>query len=159
MNNAVGIADLETLRSRGVAVGLGTDAMTHDMRQELRTGLWAQRLKQESPSAGFPALTEALWQVNPMMAGRLFGTPVGTMAPGAAADLIALEYDPATPLTNDSLPGHLVFGITSAQVDTTIIGGRVVMHQRKLRLDLDEKEVMAKVRESASEVWGRLREF
>jgi putative selenium metabolism protein SsnA len=156
MNNAVGIADLEALRSHGVVVGLGTDAMTHDMRQELRAGLWAQRLKQESPSAGFTALTEALWQVNPMMAGRLFGAPVGTMAPGAAADLIALEYDPATPLTNDSLPGHLVFGITSAQVDTTIIGGRVVMHQRKLRLDLDEKEVMAKVRETASEVWGRL---
>ena len=156
MNNAVGIADLERLRAHGVAVGLGTDAMTHDMRQELRVGLWAQRLKQASPSAGFTALTEALWRVNPMMAGRLFGMPIGMMTPGAAADLIALEYDPPTPLTNDSLPGHLVFGIASAPVDTTIIGGRVVMYQRKLRLDLDEKEVMAKVRESASEVWRRL---
>jgi putative selenium metabolism protein SsnA len=156
MNNAVGIADVERLRSRGVAVGLGTDAMTHDMRQELRAGLWAQRLKQQSPSAGWSAILAAQWGVNPVMAGRLFGLPVGTMAEGAAADLVALEYDPATPLTNDSLPGHLVFGIASATVDTTIVGGRVLMYRRKLELELDEAEVMAKAREAASGVWGRI---
>ena len=156
MNNAVGIADVERLRARGVAVGLGTDAMTHDMRQELRAGLWAQRLKQGSPSAGWAAMLAAQWETNPMMASRLFGTPVGTMAEGSAADLVALEYDPATPLTHDSLHGHLVFGIASATVDTTIVGGRVLMYRRKLELELDEAEVMAKAREAASGVWGRV---
>lgn len=157
MNNAVGIADVERLRARGVAVGLGTDAMTHDMRQELRAGLWAQRLKQRSPSAGWAALLAAQWEVNPMMASRLFGTPVGTMAEGAAADVIALEYDPATPLTNDSLHGHLVFGIASAPVDTTIVGGRVLMYRRKLELELDEAEVMEEARACASLVWSKIK--
>jgi cytosine/adenosine deaminase-related metal-dependent hydrolase len=157
MNNAVGIADVERLRSRGVTVGLGTDAMTHDMRQELRAGLWAQRLKQGSPSAGWAALLAAQWEVNPVMASRLFGTPVGTMAEGAAADVIALEYDPATPLTNDSLHGHLVFGIASASVDTTIVGGRVLMYRRKLELELDEAEVMEEARACASLVWSKIK--
>ncbi len=159
MNNAVGIADVERLRSRGVAVGLGTDAMTHDMRQELRAGLWAQRLKQQNPSAGWDALCAAQWDVNPAMASRVFGRPVGTMAEGAMADLIAIAYDPPTPLTNDSLHGHLVFGIGSAPVDTTIVDGRVLMYRGKLELELDEEEVMAKAREVASGVWGSLREF
>lgn len=155
MNNAVGVADVERLRSRGAAVGLGTDAMTQDMRQELRAGIWAQRLRQKSPAAGFAALVDAQWRVNPVMAGRLFGLPVGVLAPGAAADLIAVAYDPATPLTAASLHGHLVHGIASVPVETTIIGGRVVMHRRALQLDIDEREVMAKAREAAKEVWER----
>ena len=92
-----------------------------------------------------------------MMASRLFGTQVGVLVEGAAADVIALEYDPATPLTNDSLHGHLVFGIASATVDTTIVGGRVLMYRRKLELELDEAEVMAKARECASATWSRIR--
>lgn len=159
MNNAVGIADVERLCSRGVHVGLGTDAMTHDMRQELRAGLWAQRLKQQLPSAGWQAMLAAQWEVNPMMATRIFGRTVGVMAEGAVADLVALTYDPPTPLTSDALHGHLVFGIASAPVDTTIVNGRVLMYRGKLELDLDEAEVMAKAREAASGVWGSLREF
>jgi putative selenium metabolism protein SsnA len=157
MNNAVGIADVEKLRARGVAVGLGTDAMTHDMRQELRAGLWAQRLKQQNPSAGWNSMLAAQWSVNPLMASRLFGRPVGTMAEGAAADLIALTYDPATPLTNDSLHGHLVFGMASAPVDTTIVNGRVLMYRRELELELDEAAVMARARECAHAVWSKIK--
>lgn len=157
MNNAVGIADVERLRSRGVAVGLGTDAMTHDMRQELRAGLWAQRLKQENPSAGWSAMLAAQWDVNPMMASRLFGRPLGIMAEGMMADLIAIPYDPPTPLTNDALHGHLVFGIGSAPVDTTIVNGRVLMYRGKLELELDEAEIMARARECAIAVWRKIK--
>ena len=157
MNNAVGIADVERLRSRAVHVGLGTDAMTHDMRQELRAGLWAQRLKQQLPSAGWHAMLAAQWEVNPMMATRLFGRQVGTMAEGAAADIIAVTYDPPTPLTNDALHGHLLFGIASAPVDTTIVNGRVLMYRGRLELELDEEEVMARARECASAVWSKIK--
>ena len=159
MNNAVGIADVERLRSRGVAVGLGTDAMTHDMRQELRSGLWAQRLKHEDPSAGWSAILAAQWDVNPAMATRIFGRQVGVMTEGAVADLIAIPYDPPTPLTNDALHGHLVFGIAPAPVDTTIVNGRVLMYRGKLELELDEAEVMARARECAGSVWDRMGQF
>ena len=155
MNNAVGIADLERMNAHGVLVGLGTDAMTHDMRQELRAGIWAQRHKQQSPSAGFAELVRALWSVNPLAATRLWGAPVGELREGGAADIIAIEYDPATPLTDETLLGHLVFGLASARVDTTIVGGKVLMHGGRLLLDLDEHEVAAKAREAASKVWER----
>ncbi len=153
MNNAVGIADLQRLQKHNVQVGLGTDAMTNDMRQELRAGIWAQRLAQQAPSAGFAELTRALWSGNPQAASRLWGFPVGELSEGSAADLIALDYLPATPLSDASLSGHLVFGIGSARVDTTIVGGRVLMHGGRLLLDLDEEEIAVKARDIASAVW------
>ncbi len=155
LNNAVGIADVVDLKRRGALVGLGTDAMTTDMREELRTGLWAQRWRQHAPSAGFGELTSALWDANPAIASRIWGRDLGLLREGAVADIVLVDYDPPTPLTSDSLAGHLVFGMMRGRVDTTIVDGRVLMQHGELKLDLDEKEVMAHARESAQRVWGR----
>ena len=65
LNNAVGIADVVGLVRRGVPVGLGTDAMTVGMLEELRVGLWAQHFGQENPSCGFMELTSALVVAEP----------------------------------------------------------------------------------------------
>jgi putative selenium metabolism protein SsnA len=155
MNNAVGIADVAALRAHGVAVGLGTDAMTMDMREELRAGIWAQRLRSGDASAGFGDLVHALWTSNPAMISRIWGMPIGTLQEGSAADIILVEYRPPTPLTDESLPGHLVYGIAGAPVVTTIVGGRVLMLDGNLLLDLDEHEVAARAREAADRLWKR----
>ena len=52
--------------------------------------------------------------------------------------------------------GHLVFGISQAMVDTTIVGGRVLMQNRQFKLDIDEPRVNARARELAAELWERL---
>jgi hypothetical protein len=59
LNNAVGIADV-------VNDGIGnnswtcTDAMTNNMLEEVRVGVWAQHLKQNDPSRGFTEIASAL---------------------------------------------------------------------------------------------------
>ncbi len=155
MNNAVGVADIAALRAHGVTVGLGTDAMTMDMREELRAGIWSQRLKSGDASAGFGDLVHALWTANPEMVSRIWDMPIGILHEGSAADIIMVEYRPPTPLTEKSLPGHLVYGIAGAPVVTTIVGGRVLMLDGKLLLDLDEQEVAVKAREAAERLWKR----
>ncbi len=155
LNNAVGIADIGSFIERGITVGLGTDAMTTDMREELRSGIWSQRHSQGNPSAGFAELTAALCSGNPAIASRIWGTPIGTLSEGALADLAIIDYDPPTPLTEDSLMGHLVFGMMRGRVDTTIVGGNILMKDGQLTLDIDEHEVMAKARECAQRVWER----
>ena len=52
--------------------------------------------------------------------------------------------------------GHVVFGLSQAPVDTTIVGGRVLMEHRRLKLDLDEARVNARARELAKALWQRL---
>ena len=47
----------------------------------------------------------------------------------------------------------MVFGISQAAVDTTIVGGRVLMENKRLTLDLDEARINARARELAAKLW------
>jgi putative selenium metabolism protein SsnA len=156
MNNAVGIADVIGLSRRGVLVGLGTDAMTTNMLEELRVALWAQHLASSNPSSGFSETTAALFRNNSKIAQRIFQFPLGKLREGFAADIVLLDYDPPTPLTRDNCLGHLVFGASQAAVDTTIVGGRILMEQKRLTLGIDEAQANARARELAQKLWKRL---
>ena len=156
LNNAVGIANVVELAKREVLVGLGTDAMTTNMLEELRVALWAQHLRAENPSVGFGEVTGALFANNPRIAGRIFGLRFGEICEGAAGDIAIFDYDPPTPLERGNVFGHLVFGISQTEADATIVGGRVLMENRKLVLNLDEARINARARELAKNLWKRM---
>ena len=63
---------------------------------------------------------------------------------------------PPTPLDETNLFGHLVFGLSQSAVDSTIVGGRVLMENKRLELNLDEERVNARARELAGDLWKRL---
>ncbi len=156
MNNAVGVADLIGLFKQKVLVGLGTDAMTTNMLEELRAAVWAQRLAAGNPSAGFGEAVSALVFNNPIIAGRCFKFPLGELREGCVGDVVVIDYDPPTPLTAGNSFGHIVFGMSQAAVDTTIVGGRVLMQDKRLTLDLDEPRINARARELATKLWKRI---
>lgn len=95
-----------------------------------------------------------LFNANAALASENFGGTVGKLVPGAHADVIIVDYDPPTPLTASNITGHILFGVSGRTVETTIIGGRIVMQDRKL-LEIDEQEVMAKARVAAENMWQR----
>ena len=152
-NNAVGIADIVTMANRGVLAGLGTDAMTLNMLEEVRAGVWLQHLKHD-PSPGFAEPVRALLSNNAEIAGRHFRN-VGILKEGWCADIVLLDYRPPTPFGADNFYGHLVFGVSQSAVDTTIASGRILMENKKLKLDLDEEEVSRKSSELAKKLWSR----
>ena len=52
--------------------------------------------------------------------------------------------------------GHLIFGYSQqAIVDTTIVKGKVLMENRKILLDIDEKKIFAESRSLAKKLWDR----
>ena len=155
MNNAVGIANILELVKRGVLVGLGTDAMTTNMLEELRVALWGQHLRSHLPSVGFGEVCNALFQNNPQIASRIFNVPIGDLREYWAADVILVDYDPPTPMDASNVYGHIVFGISQATVDTTIVGGDILMQNRHLTLNLDERAINARARELAQNLWKR----
>jgi len=156
MNNAVGVADVPCLLAGGVLVGLGTDAMTVDMREELRVALWVRHLAARDPSVGFVETTSLLVDGNRRIADRIWpGSGLGELREGGVADIVLLDYAPPTPLDEGSFLGHLVFGLPHAAVDTTIVGGRVLMEGKRLLLDLDESEVASRAQEHAAALWRR----
>jgi putative selenium metabolism protein SsnA len=155
MNNAVGVADVLKLASAGIVVGLGTDAMTTNMLEELRAAMWVRHLAADNPSVGFMETTAMLVHNNAAIANRHFPVRLGELAVGAAADLVCIDYQPPTPLDETTFLGHLVFGVSQSVVDTTICGGSVLMTGKRLELDLDEAEVAARARERAKALWER----
>jgi putative selenium metabolism protein SsnA len=155
INNAVGVADIIAMTEKGIRVGLGTDAMTVNMLEELRAALWIHHLAAKNPSVGFMESMNALTINNARIANRYWDIGLGELTEGCAADVILMEYYPPTPLNADTFLGHLAFGLSQATVDTTIVGGRVLMENRELRIDIDEEEVARESRNLAARLWER----
>jgi cytosine/adenosine deaminase-related metal-dependent hydrolase len=152
-NNSVGIADITGMTAKGVLVGLGTDAMTVNMLEEVRAALWLQHL-QRDPSQGFMEAAQALLLNNAKIANRHF-KGLGELKEGFAADLAIIDYIPPTPMDASNFYGHLIFGISQSSVDTTIAAGRVLMENKELKLDIDEEEVSRKSLELAEKLWKK----
>lgn len=86
---------------------------------------------------------------------RYLKRPVGRIEEGAYADIIALDYDPITPLEKDNWPGHVLFGLSGKCVTDSIINGKVVMADRKIKT-VDQKEIHEKSRQRAKAIWPKL---
>jgi putative selenium metabolism protein SsnA len=154
MGNAVGCAPVIDMLNRGVRVGLGTDGYTCDMFESLKVANILHKHQTRQPSAGWSEAPRMLFGENAAIATGCFGQPLGKLIPGACADLIIVDYDPPTPLCPSNINSHLLFGVSGRSVDTTIINGQIVMQDRQL-LAIDEKEIMARARISASKLWQR----
>lgn len=153
MNNAVGVMDLPKALKIGVLVGLGTDAMTGDMLEELRSAIWMQRLSHRNPGIAFQEAVGLLVNNNQQIAGRHFPS-VGQLREGWAADLVCIDYMPPTDMNAANFAGHLVFGLSQATVDTTVVAGEVLMKGKKFTL-LDEDKIASQARKLSRRLWGR----
>ena len=154
MGNAVGCAPVLQMMQRNVRVGLGTDGYTSDMFESLKVANILHKHQLRQPSAAWTEPPAMLFKNNAAIASESFGQTIGKLAPGAVADVIVVDYDPPTPLCPSNLDGHVLFGVSGRSVVTTIIGGKVVMQDRRL-LAIDEEQVMAKARISAAKLWQR----
>jgi putative selenium metabolism protein SsnA len=155
INNAVGVADIITMMKKGIRVGLGTDAMTVNMLEELRQALWIHHLAQKNPSVGFMEAMTTLTVNNAKIANRYWDIGVGELKAGYAADIILMEYYPPTPFDDGTFLGHLGFGLSQVAVDTTVVGGKVLMEDKRLKIDVDEAAIAAESRKLAEHLWER----
>ena len=89
MGNAVGCSPVLQLYARGILLGLGTDAYTHDMLESLKVLLPMQRHNACDPTVGWCEAMGMLFRNNPAICARYFQKPLGVLEPGAAADVIA----------------------------------------------------------------------
>jgi putative selenium metabolism protein SsnA len=154
MNNAVGRTPLAELI--GVRVALGTDGIGADMFEESRAGFFRRR--EDTLGAPFDWPLAHLAEGGRFVAGVFDEPGLGTVGPGAPADLAILDSPTPAPLTADNLPGHWVFGLSSRAVRDVIVGGEVVVRDRGLTR-LDQDELAAKAAVEAKRMWDRMEEI
>ena len=155
MGNAVGICPVLPLHKAGILLGMGTDAYTNDMLESLKVALCSQRGNACLPNVAWVEVTDMLFKNNARIGARYFPDPLGVLKPGAAADIIVMDYKPFTPFSDANIDGHMIFGMTGRQCQTTIANGRLLMKDRELT-GVDEEAVNARVLEVSKKLWGEL---
>jgi putative selenium metabolism protein SsnA len=150
MNNSIGRARVGAL---GKHVALGTDGIGSDMFEESHAAFF--RLKEDDLVAG------AGWPLVPLaegarLAGRAFGEPLlGTLEPGAPADLVVLDYAAPAPLNDSSFAGHWIFGLSARAVRDVMVAGEWAVVDRRLAR-LDQQQLAAEALVQAERLWRRL---
>lgn len=152
MGNACGCPPTMELVKRGIITGLGTDGYTHDMTESFKVANVLHKHHLCDANAAWGEVPKMLFEHNATIANRYFKTPLGVLKPGAAADVIVVDYDPPTRLDATNSNGHILFGMTGRDVVTTIGNGKILMKDRELKV-ADTKEVMAKCREASAKLW------
>ncbi|MBI1743100.1 amidohydrolase [Candidatus Acetothermia bacterium] len=141
-----GIAPMEKWLKAKLTVGIGTDGAASnnnlDMLEEMR--LSALLHKRENPTA-LPAY-EALRQATTGSAKALGWKDVGTISENQKADLIILDCDGPHWVPSREPVADVVYTASSADVETVIINGHLVMQNRKI-LTFDEALVKIKANE------------
>lgn len=148
LNNRVGFSPLWQHSDR---VMLGTDGIGADMYGEAKMA-WFRGT--EATGALSPARVLAMIDAS---ADRLYdalGVQGGELKVGAVADLQWLAYDSPTPLSAETVAGHVLFGMGVQFVRHVWVGGRWVLRHGEFA-ELDEAAERANARQQAVALWER----
>ena len=155
MGNGVGAPDILAMLDAGILVGLGTDGYTNDMLESLKVANILQKHRSGNPDRGFMEAAKLLFENNPAIGARHFKRKTGVLKAGYAADVILMDYKPYTPMTEENIDGHVMFGMSGAMCDTTIVDGKILMAHRKFT-GIEETKEKEKIQASAKDLWKSL---
>jgi 5-methylthioadenosine/S-adenosylhomocysteine deaminase len=143
MKLASGIAPVALMRSRGVAVGLGTDGAASNNRLDILTEMRHAALlaKVTSGDAGTLNALEAL-EMATLAGARALGleSRIGSIAAGKSADLAAIELSSLETLPCFDPASHLVYAAGREHVTHVWVEGRARLVDRALA-GVDERDL------------------
>lgn len=142
-----GITPVVEMIHQGITVGLGTDgagsATTIDMFEEIKAATWLQKLDYGNPTV-LPA-GQVLRMATKASAKLLnIDKEVGTLEIGKRADIILIDMNKPHLQPIHNVESLLAYSVNGADVDTTIVNGKVLMKNRKL-MTIDEDELLKQV--------------
>ncbi|BCY18839.1 chlorohydrolase [Leptolinea sp. HRD-7] len=155
MNNAVGMAAVESMDSLGIKVCLGNDGFSNTMWDEWKAAYLAHKSWHHDPRRMNGTLVAKIaGKNNRELVHNQFGLEVGIIKPEAHADIIFVDYHPFTPITAGNLPWHILFGFNESMVTLTMVDGKILMKDHEI-ITMDEKRVYSEAKKLAPDVWER----
>lgn len=156
---ASGVAPVPALLAGGVRVGLGTDGPagsnnTLDMMREMDLAAKLQKVTRMDPQALGAKQAVEMATIGGARALHM-ENEIGSLAAGKKADLIVIGLDAPHAVPLYDVYSQIVYALDASDVQDTIIGGRVVMLDRRV-LTLDEAKIIARARVLAQQVKSSL---
>jgi cytosine/adenosine deaminase-related metal-dependent hydrolase len=129
--------------------------MSADMKAELIVGALIHKHQGQNNTIGSQEVVDALFKVNPKVVNRLFDIQTGKIMEKNQADVIISNYFPKSPVDDNNVTGHILFGTIHESINTTIVDGRIVYQDNKL-MNVNEPDIMKKAQGIAVDTWNRL---
>jgi len=146
MKTAAGLSPVPEMLASGVAVGIGSDGPAsnnnQDLFEEMDLGAKLQKFARMDPTSLPAEQTVALATIAGARALHM-EKQIGSLEAGKKADLIVVDTTAAHATPMYDAYAQIVYALKASDVRTTIIGGRIVMDERKM-LTLDEPAILAK---------------
>lgn len=146
---ASGIAPVPEMLAAGITVGLGTDGSASnnnaDMLEEVRLAAMLHKARLYDPKA-VPA--QVAWDMGTLEGAKALGyQDLGQIKEGFRADIALYNTDQVhwMPRYNDL--AALVYSANSADVESVIVAGKVLMKDKEL-LTIDEEQLRAQIKEA-----------
>jgi cytosine/adenosine deaminase-related metal-dependent hydrolase len=135
----------------GVSVVFGTDGLFPDVAGEAFAATVLHRYAERTAGAAGGLVGRVAWPAAARLASEVFGR-VGTLEPGALADVVVLDWRNPMPLP-DVPGGDLALLWSGASAAWAIVDGEVRLREGRL-LGGDEAEIAARAREAAAKLLG-----
>ena len=146
---ASGIAPVVEQRAAGIAVGLGTDGPAgsnndFNLMEEIDLAAKLQKISKMDPRALGAQGAVEMATIDGARALHM-EKQIGSLEPGKKADFILIGLDAPNALPMFDVYSQLAYSLKAADIETVVIGGRLVMRNRKL-LTVNEPAAIAKAR-------------
>jgi 5-methylthioadenosine/S-adenosylhomocysteine deaminase len=147
---ASGVSPVAEMRAGGVAVGLGTDGPAGsnndlDLMEEIDLAAKLAKITKLDPLALNAKAVVEMATIDGARALHM-EKEIGSLEPGKKADLIVISLDKPNAVPMYDIYAQIAYALKGSDVETVVIGGRIVMRDRKL-LTVNEEDAMAKARE------------
>jgi 5-methylthioadenosine/S-adenosylhomocysteine deaminase len=156
---ASGVSPVPEMRAAGIAVGLGTDGPAGsnndlDLMEEIDLAAKLAKITKMSPLA---LNAQAVVEMATIDGARALHMEkeIGSLEQGKKADLILIGLDKPNAVPMYDIYAQIAYALKASDVETVMIGGRVVMNDHKL-LTVDEPTAIAKAREYKKSVAASL---
>jgi 5-methylthioadenosine/S-adenosylhomocysteine deaminase len=156
---ASGVAPVAQERAAGIAVGLGTDGPAGsnndlDLMEEIDLAAKLAKITKMNPLALNALAVVEMATIDGARALHM-EKEIGSLEAGKKADLILIGLDEPNAVPMYDVYAQIAYSLKASDVETVMIGGKLVMRDRKL-LTVDEKAAMAKAREYQKSVAASL---
>ncbi len=156
---ASGVAPVPEMRAAGIAIGLGTDGPAGsnndlDLMEEIDLAAKLAKITRMDPLAINAKAVVEMATIDGAKALHM-DKEIGSLEKGKKADLILISLDEPNAVPMYDVYAQLAYALKASDVETVIIGGRIVMRDRKL-LTVNEQEAIAKAREYKKKIAASL---
>ena len=156
---ASGVSPVPEMRAAGVAVGLGTDGPAGsnndlDLMEEVDLAAKLAKISKMDPLALGAKDVVAMATIDGARALHM-EKEIGSLEAGKKADLTLISLDEPNAVPMYDVYAQIAYSLKGSDVETVIIGGKVVMRDRHL-LTLDEPKILDKAREYGEAVKASL---